>query len=85
MNTTSRIVLAALVGIFLLFTILYVRSQRVKIYAKMIVIEELREELEMQRRMAEAQREMAEVSRMVAEKTRIECEKQLAELQERKR
>jgi F0F1-type ATP synthase epsilon subunit len=80
MNTTSRIVLAALVGIFLFFTILYVRSQQVKLYAKMIVIEELREEVEIQRRIAEEQKEMAEFNRMVAEKVRIECEKQLMEL-----
>lgn len=84
MNSTSRIVLAALIGI-LLFTILYVRTQRIKVYAQAIVIEELRDQLEIQRRIAEEQREMAEVSRMVAEKARIECEKQLAELQKGKR
>jgi hypothetical protein len=84
MNSTSRIVLAALIGI-VLFTILYVRSQRIKFYAQAIVIEELRDQLEIQRRIAEEQREMAEVNRMVAEKTRIECEEQLAERQIRKR
>lgn len=85
MNTTYRIVLVAIVGIVLLVTILYVRTQRVKFYAQAIVIEELRDQLEIQRRIAEEQREQAEVNRMFAEKTRIECEKQLAELQIRKR
>lgn len=85
MNTSSRIVLVATVGIFLLLTILYVRSQRIKFYAQAIVIEELRDQLEIQRRIAEEEREKAEVNRMVAEKTRIECEKQLAERQIRKR
>ena len=46
-----------------------------KIYAQMIVIEELREELKFQRRLAEKQKELAEFSRLEAEISRMECER----------
>jgi len=75
MNTTSRIVMVLLVGLVIIVSTIYVRVQRKKIYAQMIVIEELREELNSQRRVAEKQTERAEINRIEAEKFRMECER----------
>jgi len=80
MNTTSRIVMVLLVGLVIIVSTIYVRVQRKKIYAQMIAIEELREELKFQRKEAEKQKELMEICRMEAERSRMECEQQMLKM-----